>query len=241
MAGNVRARVAQFVFFALGVDELRDPERRISLSGDDIAVLNPNTRTCPIFRTRRDVEITKAIYRRVPVLIRKGPPQENPWGITFARMFDMSNDSHLFRTREQLERAGWKLDGNIFFKGQDHYLPLYEAKLFHQFDHRFAVYDPAEPRDMTDAEKSDPSRLVVPRYWVSEQDVEEALSASTNAHAAKVRDRQTDGRTDGRKYQTLVRLIARATDFRTVVSTIVPRYAVNNKAAIVQFGAGDSL
>ena len=36
---------AEFVFFAHGVEALRDPERRFALSPDDIALLNPNTRT----------------------------------------------------------------------------------------------------------------------------------------------------------------------------------------------------
>ena len=54
------------------------------------------------YRTRRDAEITKGIYRRVPVLVDENKEDGNPWGITFQRMFDMSNDSHLFRTRDQL-------------------------------------------------------------------------------------------------------------------------------------------
>ena len=117
-----------FVFFASRVDHLREEERRIRLSAEDIALLNPNTRTCPIFRTRRAAEITKAIYRRVPVLIKDGPPEENPWGIQFAAMFHMSNDSQLFRTREELESAGPD-DGN--FPERDLYTPFYEAKMVH--------------------------------------------------------------------------------------------------------------
>ena len=58
---------ADFSFFALDVTDLKNPERRFPLSAEDIRLLNPNTRTCPIFRTRRDAEITKMIYRRVPV------------------------------------------------------------------------------------------------------------------------------------------------------------------------------
>jgi hypothetical protein len=65
----VKHEPADFIFFAHNVEELDDPDRHIALSGDDIRLLNPNTRTCPIFRTSRDAEITKAIYRRVPILI----------------------------------------------------------------------------------------------------------------------------------------------------------------------------
>ena len=35
---------------------------------------NPNTATAPIFRTRRDAELTKAIYARLPVLVDKSKP-----------------------------------------------------------------------------------------------------------------------------------------------------------------------
>ncbi|MGH8012604.1 MAG: Eco57I restriction-modification methylase domain-containing protein, partial [Candidatus Binataceae bacterium] len=192
MARASTGKSAEFVFFTLGVDDLRDTERRISLSAEDIALLNPNTRTCPIFRTRRDAEITKAIYRRVPVLVKEGPPEENPWGVKFATMFHMSNDSHLFRTREQLERDGWKLDGNIFVKGHGRYLPLYEAKLFHQFDHRFATYaesagEAQAVHDIADSEKVDLSTVVLPRYWVSGEHVEERVDNSRIET-----DRQTD-------------------------------------------------
>ena len=45
----------------------------------------------------------------------------------------MANDSHLFRTREQLEADGWRLEGNIFRKDGEEYLPLYEAKMIHHF------------------------------------------------------------------------------------------------------------
>ena len=48
---------AEFVFFAHSVEALRDPERRFALSPDDIALLNPNTQTCPIFRSGRDAEL----------------------------------------------------------------------------------------------------------------------------------------------------------------------------------------
>ena len=188
---------AEFVFFAHAVEELRDPERRFTLSPEDIALLNPNTRTCPIFRSRKDAELTKAIYRRAPVLVREareGRPAENPWSIRFSTMFHMSNDSHLFRTREQLEAEGWELDGNVFRRDGAEYLPLYEAKMIHQFDHRFATFEGVSDKDIrsgkarTMASKDDPLSVPLPRYWVSAAEVHKRLDKHeiTNQTADRV-------------------------------------------------------
>ena len=101
-------------------------------------------------------------------------------------MFHMSNDSGLFRTREELIGDGWELRGNVFTRHGERYLPLYEAKLFHQYDHRFATFDgvPAQAirsgnaRAMTSDEKADPETVVLPRYWVPEEEVMKRLGKS---------------------------------------------------------------
>ena len=96
----------------------------------------------------------------------------------------MSNDSNLFRTREQLTEEGWTLEGNMYTKDEERYLPLYEAKLFHQYDHRFATFEGVDEkarrggnaREMTPVEKGDPETVVVPRYWVPEEEVAKRLA-----------------------------------------------------------------
>ncbi|MBU3749522.1 MAG: hypothetical protein FGM52_03580 [Mycobacterium sp.] len=113
---DLREPEADFAFFAHDPTDLDRPGTRFTLTPEEITLLNPNTGTCPVFRSRRDAEITLGIYRRVPVLIREGDPDGNPWGIKFMRMFDMSNDSHLFHTRDELETDGWVLNGNVFEK-----------------------------------------------------------------------------------------------------------------------------
>ncbi len=75
------ASEAQFSFFARETRDLADPDRRFTLSPEDIALLNPNTKTAPVFRSRVDAELTTKIYRRVPVLVREDDPEGNPWGI----------------------------------------------------------------------------------------------------------------------------------------------------------------
>ena len=126
--------------FAFGVRYIADlPDHRFTMPPSDLLLVNPNTGTTPLFRSRRDAEITLGIYRRVPVLWRE-EPEENPWGISFMRMFDMANDARLFQTCEDLKSDGWTLTGNIFAKDGKRMLPLYEAKMIHHFDHRLACY-----------------------------------------------------------------------------------------------------
>ncbi|MGA5305857.1 Eco57I restriction-modification methylase domain-containing protein [Nucisporomicrobium flavum] len=165
-----------FSFRNESLQEAHRGDRRVYLTADEIAMLNPNTGTAPLFRSRRDAEITLGIYRRVPVLVKDNDPSGNPWGISFLRMFDMANDSDLFHTREQLESDGWTLDGHAFTRGPDRMLPLYEAKMFHHYEHRFGDYSelalvagkgvralPTPSVEMRD----NPYYSVLPRYWVA--------------------------------------------------------------------------
>ena len=191
---------AAFVFFAHAVEALRDPERRFALSPEDIALLNPNTLTCPIFRSSRDSELAKAIYRRVPVLIREArddQPEDNPWGIRFRQgLFNMTGDSRLFCTREWLEADGWKLADNVFHKNGEEYLPLYEAKMIHQFDHRWASYrvegGKVAALDVPRQKKEDSSFTVLPRYWVEAREVRLRTASLPKGLLAALRDRNTD-------------------------------------------------
>lgn len=188
---------AEYVFFALEVAELRQPEKRFTLTADEIALLNPNTGNCPIFRTRADAELTKAIYRRVPVLWREATatrPEDNPWKLRFSQgLFNMSSDSHHFKLAPDLEREGYRREGNVFVSPYDRYLPLYEAKMIHQFDHRWATYDSAdEVRDVTVDEKRNPNFVVQPRYWVREEIVESAIPKFPEPLADAVAAESTD-------------------------------------------------
>ena len=103
---------ARFAFFLTEPAQLADPERNFTLSPAAIAAINPNTKTAPVFRSRADAELTAKIYANAPVLVDKGAGKTgNPWGVSFMTMFHMSNDSHIFRTAADLERAGFVDDG----------------------------------------------------------------------------------------------------------------------------------
>ena len=218
---------AQYVFFAHAVDELYAPNRRFTLSPDDIALLNPNTRTCPIFRSRKDAELTKAIYRRVPVLSREasdGDPEENPWGIRFRQgLFNMTSDSGLFRSRSDLEADGWRLEGNVFHKNGEECLPLYEAKMIHHFDHRWASFrgvgSEGAATDVSLANKQNPDFSSLPRYWAEAREV--------HRRSAKLLKQTAYSR-----WLIGIRKISRSTDERTVVGGVFPLSAVGDSLPV---------
>lgn len=216
--GAHRREKADFAFFLLKPDHIRDERRRMALGREDLELFNPNTQTCPMFRTRYDYELARKIYERVPVLVNEATG-ENPWGTSFRQgLFNMSSDSHLFRTREQLLRAGYVLEGNRFVKDGEAWLPLYEAKMMHQFDHRWGTYDGADIRDCTDEEKRDPTFMVMPRYWVPAQEVEERLGGW------------------GRGWLIAFRDITNATNERTAIFSLLPRVGVGHTAPIIRPG-----
>ena len=151
-------------------------ERVIPLTSADFSMMNPNTRTAPIFRTRRDAEITRGIYGRHPTLVdRSGDEERRAWPVRYHRMFDMTNDSHLFRTAAQLQAAGfYPVSGNRWQRGEEYYVPLYEGKMVQAYDHRAAsvvvnpanLNRPAQPRETTSAEHAKPDWLPTPQFWV---------------------------------------------------------------------------
>ncbi len=114
------------------------------------------------------------------MLIQEGLPPQNLWGIKLTTMFHMANDSHLFRSRDQLETEGWSLDGNIFRKNDEEYLPLIEGKMFMPFDHRFAnvlftdnMGRHGQPQLCQISDRLDPTFVPTPEYWVHSVSVAE--------------------------------------------------------------------
>ena len=67
----------QCAFFLHDPQTTRDSNRCFPLAPSDFARANPNTGTAPIFRTRRDAEITRGIYERHPVLVDRSQGEEH--------------------------------------------------------------------------------------------------------------------------------------------------------------------
>jgi hypothetical protein len=162
---SIQIPKTDFIFLCRHVSDVPDKKRHFYLSSKDLALLNPNTFTCPIFRTGVDADLTKGIYERVPVF-QNEVLEQNPWGVRFTAMFHMANDSGLFITQPQPD-----------------YLPLYEAKMIFHFDHRYTTYENATQANLnagilpplTEEQKQNPNQSIKFRYWIPKSQVDVRL------------------------------------------------------------------
>ena len=201
-----------------------DRQRSFPLTQDDFTRVNPNTGTAPVFRTRRDADITRAIYQRHPVLVDRSDGQERKtWPVRYRTIFHMTNDSHLFRTAAQLEAAGfYPVQGNRWKRGDELYLPLYQGRMIWHFDHRAnsvrvnpeSTHNPYLSEEVSEAQHADPNYLPQTQYWVPAEDVELSLP-------------QVRGWTLG------FRNVAPPTNARTLVATIVPWTGFGNSVQLL--------
>ena len=234
---------ARFAFFLTDPAELAEPERNFTLSPKQIAAINPNTRTAPVFRSRADAELTAKIYGNAPVLIEEGKgPEGNPWGVSFTTMFHMSNDSGLFRTARQLATAGFVRNGTDWVRsglgssrrerseapglsllesepGIERYVPLYEAKMGDFFDHRAAGYN---------QRGDDRGYRVLPETTLSDH---QDPSFSPDPHYW-IPDHVVDARVEAsgwrRDWLFGFKNVTSPTNERTFVCTVLPRWGVGH-------------
>jgi hypothetical protein len=209
-------------FFLNDPSVIDDPERCFPLSAENFASVNPNTGTAPIFRTRRDAELTTAVYGRLPVLVDYSSGAEvKAWPVKYLRMLDMTNDSNLFRTRQELEEkeGAYPVGGNRFRSKAGEWLPLYEGKMIWHFDHRAASvvvnpenqHRPAFPKPTDLNDHCNPKFSPLPQFWV--------LVTNKNENS---------------RYALAFRDVTNPTDRRTMDAAFIPyRYAGNTLPLIL--------
>jgi hypothetical protein len=204
-------------------DELRNVAKTWHLTQGDIRRINPNTLTLPLFPAQKDADVVAGLYARLRCVDELGAEYAGRWNVPMQRMLHMGDDSHLFKTEDDLRAEGYDRDGASWSRkeGGARFIPLLEAKLCHQYDHRAGTFDgipkdarfgthPAT-RDLTLAERLDPHAVAEPRYWVPETEV--------------------TGRIGERRFLVAFRdAVSAVADSRSLVASIVP-----------PFGAGHTL
>ena len=222
-AGSAQSKPREVTagFYLTRLDHLLDPSRIYKLKSDDFALLNPNTKTCPIFRTSKDAMLTSKIYHKYGIILKE-ESNINPWHIEFGSMFHMSNDSYLFKIYQQLISEGAEQKGNVFITTNGvEYVPLYEGKMIWQYNHHFGTWPidtdirPNAIPSPTSDEWSDPNSCIFPWYWIPLENVESSF-----------RKEDAEGNTVWEwkhNWQLGIRKVSNATNERTCILSLMPR------------------
>lgn len=212
--------------------ELRESRRVWHLTAGEIARINPNTLTMPLFPSTGEAAIVRYIYASLHCLVETHIENRGRWSVRMQRMLHMGDDSGLFKTEEQLAEDHFQRVGSSWLSAAQKYIPLLEAKLCHQFDHRAGTFDgvprtarfgthPAT-RDLADSEHLNPNSSAEPRYWVPEGEIRARIG--NPGFLLAFRD-----------------AVSAVADSRSLVATIVPDHGAGHTLNFVfAEGAGDT-
>ncbi|NOT20304.1 MAG: restriction endonuclease [Sideroxydans sp.] len=228
---------ARCAFYLHTLEETADPEHILTLTAQDFSAVNPNTGSAPIFRTKRDADITTAIYRRQPVLVLHTVRPEHVegraskssartqmqkvWPVRYCTMFHMTNDSALFKRRDELEKEGWYPVGmNQWKKGETKAVPLYEGKMVQMYDHRAAsvvinadnLHRPAQQESNTVAQHEDANFYPSPQYWTETTEVNKTWSG---------------------QWGISFKSVSSPTNVRTMIAAILPKVGVGHSMSML--------
>lgn len=180
---NIKNQSTDFTFFCRHFKDIQVIKRHFTLTRQEIALINPNTLTCPVFRTYTDAEIVKKIYKHTPVLVNE-KSEVNPWGIYYLRLIHLSDHADLLRHKEQLLQEGGKQTHNCFIVRGKKFLPIYEAKQVWLYNHRYATYEAVDMKqvfegkviELNSEELKNINKLIIPRYWISQDSFNEIVA-----------------------------------------------------------------
>lgn len=215
--GSATAMAATFSCRSVAEARVRE---MINISPDDVEALNPESKTCPVLGNASFFKMAQQVYRKwAPI---EGTSSPGPWSLRIHRLFNASDDVHLFTQVNPSAHHCRRL-----IRDDLRLLPVFEAKMFHQFDHRFGTYidqTAAQARqgklpELDDDAHQDPILLNQSRYWVDESLAEEKL-----------------GRHSDTPWVVAVRDVTSAVVYRTAIACVMPRVASVNTLWHLSFG-----
>ncbi|MDO8984354.1 hypothetical protein [Cypionkella sp.] len=189
----------QMCFMATTVSDVTDTRKVFNMEAQTVALFNPITLTLPILRSREDARILTDIYRGVPILLTNAE-SITAWHVNFGTMFHMSNDSDSFVNHSEICL-----------------LPLFEAKMFWHFDHRWSSFSDAEDEGAALNMRRDENYEPSPRYWIAEHQVLARLSEKNWS----------------RKWMIASRNVSDSRNERTFVTAILPIGGLGHSGSVL--------
>ncbi|MDP2355081.1 MAG: N-6 DNA methylase [Beijerinckiaceae bacterium] len=184
-----------------------------SLTYDDIARVNPNTFTCPVFNTPKDAEIVRKMYVNAG-LFSASDERGFTSDVELHRMFNATTDQKRFFVLS-----------DDFTELSQNWLPVYEAKLIWHFDHRLSSFNGASKIEIKNGNASNiPLALkrnisceVLPRWAVEESETRDFDFKYHYSH----------------EWYLAIRMVTSASNERTLVAAIIPKSGSVNSLNLV--------
>ena len=220
---KIKTQKPKYAFFIKDTNELKDKDRIIELDKFDFELINPNTRNCPMFFSKKDSELVKQIYQNSDIIMRDNS-NDLPFNFQYMRMFDMTTDSNKFEIEKNLLRDGFTYSKNKYTKQEETFLPLYESRHIAQYNHRYAsikinptnIFKTGSSILSSKSELINPNFTIKPRFWIKEENLDYRIPEKY-------------------KYNWFLAFkdITGATSERVVVSAIIPKTAAGNTLPIL--------
>jgi len=181
---------------------------------EQLIQFSPNSKALLEIRSQRDIEILEKIYRSGVVL---GDTSEKGWKIQYAREFDMTNDSKLFPSITKWLELGYKPNPYGRWKGPtgDIALPLYQGIMIRHHNPCTAQYLTNTNSRAKWVQTEYPNMDISPKFLLSQK---EYLTNPKVKQGTKL----------------VFRGLARATDERTFISTVLDDMPCGNSLGILR-------
>jgi hypothetical protein len=195
---------AKFIFYLHNIEDIINSKNAIYLSFDELTLFNPNNKLLPAFKSQYEVDLNRKIYKYG---VLKSDLEEGN-NVHIHRMINMTADAHLL-LNEPTEDS----------------LPVYESKLIHQFDHRYATFNGIEhderqkgnTRLTSSMEKSDIDCISVPRFYSPLNTAIERNEKWKWEHT----------------WYFAYRYISSSTNERCAIASIIPQSVVSNSTYLI--------
>jgi uncharacterized protein (DUF433 family) len=205
-------KTSDFSFNNQLVEHLQQEIRHFSLSSSEIKIVNPESKTLPVLTSKYDSKIILKVHNENNILAKEGSFPK-VWNTNLFSLFHMTNDSGLFLNQAE--------NGTV---------PLYESKMFYQYDHRYGTYNSENDERLHMLPKTELYNYVNPEF---------SVSSSFYVPRIAVEDRVKDNW----KYNWFLafRAISSAQLERTFTATIIPFCGVGNSSILINPVGGNSL
>lgn len=216
--GQTEAIRAAFMRHEL--EDWADAQAVLDYPAERVKSFSPKSSSVLEIRSAKDLSVLTKLYANGVLLGDQGP---EGWGITYAREFDMTNDSKLFIARDKAEAQGFRPDiyGRWVNEAGEVLLPLYQGAMVHQHDPFYKGWLRDEDGKPAWTPIAWSAKRWAPKYLLSEAEYRSSSKAMLGAKLG-------------------FRDIARSTDERTAIASLIPDLPCGNVVGVLAVRDGGS-